>query len=597
MKSMMLNLGLSFVLSQVILVNAQTLNTLPDRYAVVVGISAYKNPKLRLQYAAADAKQVRNSLITFGRFKQENVQLLTDSEATRENIRKRIEGWLKKVANTNDLVLIYFSGHGTQIVDTDGDEMDGLDECLVPWDVDVDDNSSLIQDDLFAYWVRNLRSKKVLIIFDNCFSGGAAKEKGILLPGMKGGKVVEDDFSQDLTREVPRHGTALLAASKPEQVSFESDEFKNGVFTHYLIEAVSPGADNNLNGIVDAQELFYFVRQKTLEYSRSKYNREQEPIFINAINEELDVYYLPPKEGGISTKNQAELEYKLENESNSAKRIEILMEALRLDPTSVRFNSDLAKEYDRSGKYDQAIVKYKYIMSLDLRGWHFGPPLPARIADIYAKTGRVSDAIYWYSKALEESPNHADICRSLGKLYLSQGDTSSAIQYFNTSITTQPLQKEAYFDLFYVHLAQGSLGTAYKIMSSCYDINPNDFQAIYWLGMLEKFYRKNHTFGDSLLTAFETNSGIKRHKDEISRDNSNMVMYSSDGRQLKGPQFQQYLIEDAISDYPYYADFYKEYILFAQEHNLPDKVEINQQKWLMYSKLNPDSEFIRKFLK
>jgi tetratricopeptide (TPR) repeat protein len=561
----------------------QTLNTLPDRYAVVVGISAYQNPSLRLHYAAEDAKQMQNSLMTFGKFKKENVRLLTDGEATRENIRKNIEGWLKKNAKKDDLVLIYFSGHGTQIVDTDGDENDGLDECIVPCDVDVDDNSSLIVDDQFAYWVRNLQSERVLIIFDNCFSGGAAKEKGILMPGMKGGKV-EDDFSQDLTREVPRHGTALLAASKPEQVSFESDEFKHGVFTHYLIDAISPSADNNLNEIIDSQELFYYVRQKTFEYSKLRWKREQEPILVNAINEELDIFYLPPQRGEISNRKTDELNYKLQNEPNSDKKIEMLKEAIRQDPTNIGLNSDLAKEYDHTKKYDEAISRYKYIMTLDLTRYHFGPPLTARIAELYNKMGRVSEAFSWYSKALEVNPNHADVCTSVGKLYLSQKDTSAAIQYFNRSINSKPLQKEAYFDLFYVHLAQGSFETAYKIINNCYNINPNDFQALYWLGMLEKYFKKNNILGDSLLIVFNTNSGVKEHKDNITNKPNDDV--------------KRILIEDwALREFPYYAEFYKELIEYALENKLEEKVKTSGEKYLLYSKLNPDFEFIRKFIK
>jgi uncharacterized caspase-like protein/Tfp pilus assembly protein PilF len=596
MRIMIVNMALTLALSQANAIIAQASNGLPDRYAVVIGISAYKNPNLRLRYAAEDARQVRNSLITFGRFKEDNVRLLTDDEATRENIRKNIEGWLKrKIAKKDDLVLVYFSGHGTQIIDTDGDEIDGLDECLVPWDVDIDDNSSLISDDEFAYWIRNLQSERVLIIFDNCFSGGAAREKGILLPGMKGGKV-EDDFSRDLAREVPRHGTALLAASKPEQVSFESDEFKNGVFTHYLIEAISPSADNNLDGMIDAHELFYYVRQKTLEYSEVKWKREQEPIFVNAINEELDIYYLPVKRPGISSGKMNEVEYKFLNETNSAKRIEILNEALRLDPTNLHFNIDLAEEYARIGNYAEAVSRYKYLMSLDLRGWQIAPPLSASLAGIYTRMSKVSDAFYWYSKALEESPNDAHICSSVARLYLSQRDTSAAIQYFNRSITAQRLQKDTYLDLFYVHLAQGSFGTAHKIISTCYGINPNDFQAIYWMGMFEKYYNKNLRLGDSLLTAFESSSGVKIHKDEIAEDKSNAI-YLVNGRDLKGLELQQYVLNKAIADYPYYADFYKAYIVFADENKLSEKVKANREKYLTYSKLNPDPEFIGKFLK
>ena len=574
---------------------AQSLNNLPDRYALVIGISDYKNPNLRLNYADKDAKDFRNSLLEYGKFKKDNIRLLTDKEASRENIRKSIEGWLKRTTQKNDFIIIFFSGHGAQIVDSDGDENDGLDECIVPYDVDVDDNSSLISDDLFAYWVRNLESDRILIIFDNCFSGGAAKQKGILLPGIKGGKV-EDDFSQDIIREVPRRGTALLAASKPEQVSFESDEFKNGIFSHYLIESISSKADNNINGIIDAQELFYYTRQKTLEYSKIKWKKEQEPILVNTIDEDLDIYYLPLKVDKSSSKKIQELRYRSENETNSEKKIELIKEALKLDPTDVGLNSYLASEYESIGRYAEALHHYEYLISHDLKGMWFYPPLSASIGDLYEKMGKRDIAITWYAKALEEDANSYSLHTSLGRLYLSNKDTLSAIQHFNKSIELQPLQKETYFDLFYIHLSQNSLITAYRIINNCYDINPNDFQAIYWFGLFQKYYNNNISLGDSLLTFFENNSGIARYKNEILKDKSRLV-YSVNGKYLKGVELQGYVLEEAIQKYPYYENFYKLYIQFAIENNMLDKVSTYGERYLNFSKLNPDLDFIKRYIR
>lgn len=238
-----------------------------ERYALVIGISTYKNPANNLKYAQKDATDFQATLLKYGKFNRENIQLLVNKEASRENIRKSLEGWLKSKLNKNDLVVIFFSGHGTQIPDSDGDEDDGLDECLVPYDFDNEDFSSVITDDTFASWIRNLQSEKVMIIFDNCYSGGAAKQKGVSLSGVKG-NIGKDDFSKDIVREVPRKGTALLAASKANQVSFESNEFKNGVFTHFLINSISAASDNDFNKIINSKELYYATRKRTLDYTK-----------------------------------------------------------------------------------------------------------------------------------------------------------------------------------------------------------------------------------------------------------------------------------------------------------------------------------------
>lgn len=281
--------------SQILRAQVTSFSPLNDRYALVIGISSYQDIKNNLQYARKDAEDFYKVLKKYGRFKEENIILLVDNNANREGIRKNIEGWLKNNTKESDLVIIFFSGHGSQIEDIDGDEIDSLDECLLPYDYNSKDNSSVIVDDLFAYWVRNLRSNKILIIFDNCYSGGAAKQKGILMPGMKGG-IVKDAFSPDIFREVPKKGTSLIAACKADQVSFESDSLCNGLFTYFLINSIDSKTDNDFNNIIDAQELFYSTRKKTLAFSTKELKRKQEPIFIDQIEDKLSLFYLPIEE-------------------------------------------------------------------------------------------------------------------------------------------------------------------------------------------------------------------------------------------------------------------------------------------------------------
>ncbi len=566
-----------------------------DRYALVIGISSYNDSTHNLRYARKDAEDFRNSLIEFGKFSEENVRLLVDNKATRDNIRKNIEGWLKTNTKINDLIIIYFSGHGTQIPDADGDEDDALDECLVPYDYASDDHSTLIVDDIFAYWIRNLQSEHILIIFDNCFAGGAAKQKGISLSGMKGDKA-KDDFSKDLLREVPRDGTALLAASKPEQVSFESEELENGIFTHFLIESISSAADNNLNNIIDAQELFYHTRSSTIEYSKANFKREQEPIFISTIKGGLPLFYLPLKE--ISTGSSGiiqKLLYKYKHEQVTDKKISILKEALTTEPSNYDVHFYLAYEYIILGEYEKAIYHYKYVYDLDLPRIYFSPPLASRIGNMYEKMNDIENAMLWYSKGIEEYPNYSGFYYSLGLLDLQASDTISAIQNLNKAIELQPLQKDTYLILFYIHFSRFSFDVATKIISDCYEINPSDYETIYWHGTIQQYFGDSAA-GDSLLSYFEANSGIAEVKKQISED-ANRYVYAVDGKELKGKELQQYIFESTISRYPYYSSFYKQYIKFLVDEKITHDIRSYSENYLLYSKLNSDSIFIRKYIK
>src|SRR6185295_9964084 len=89
---------------------------IPRSYAVIVGISKYKNlpDKLQLQFADRDAQSIYTILISpeGGNFKAENVHMLTGEKATLAGLRREIDTWLPSVAKDGDRVLIYFAGHG-----------------------------------------------------------------------------------------------------------------------------------------------------------------------------------------------------------------------------------------------------------------------------------------------------------------------------------------------------------------------------------------------------------------------------------------------------------------------------------------------------
>ncbi len=85
-----------------------------DKWAVVVGISNFKDAAINLRYAAKDATDFSNYLVSSAHFAKDHVRLLVDSQATRENIIGTLgDRWLRRLANSDDLVCIYISSHGS----------------------------------------------------------------------------------------------------------------------------------------------------------------------------------------------------------------------------------------------------------------------------------------------------------------------------------------------------------------------------------------------------------------------------------------------------------------------------------------------------
>lgn len=88
---------------------------------------------------------------------------------TKRNIRDALR-WLVEGSQSGDSLVFHYSGHGSQVKDRDGDEVDGYDEALVP--VDYQTEGRIVDDEINAAIVRPLPRGAVLhAVIDTCFSG------------------------------------------------------------------------------------------------------------------------------------------------------------------------------------------------------------------------------------------------------------------------------------------------------------------------------------------------------------------------------------------------------------------------------------------
>ena len=100
---------------------------------------------------------------------------------------KKIRSELKKLVSTcklGDFVYIHFSGHGQPFEDLDGDEEDGWDESIIPYDAQMKyikgsyEGKNHIKDDELNIYIQNIRRKVgqkgfVFVVIDACHSGSS----------------------------------------------------------------------------------------------------------------------------------------------------------------------------------------------------------------------------------------------------------------------------------------------------------------------------------------------------------------------------------------------------------------------------------------
>lgn len=212
-----------------------------QRWAVVIGIGQYASDEIPdLQFAAADARAVRDFLTSeaAGPFDDDHVLFLTDENATVDAMRQAMFVFLQR-ADWNDLVVIYFAGHGAP----DPNRPDNL--YLLPHDADLDALAATA----FPMWDvktalrRQIAAERVIVISDACHSGGT--QEGLENP-------INGTFADLFT---PSRRLTLTAAANNE-LSFEDARWGggHGVFTHNLLEGLRGAADANSDGIVTFAE-------------------------------------------------------------------------------------------------------------------------------------------------------------------------------------------------------------------------------------------------------------------------------------------------------------------------------------------------------
>ncbi|GJJ68521.1 metacaspase-1 [Entomortierella parvispora] len=146
-----------------------------ERRALLIGIN-YTGMANPLHGCVNDTAVMKNFLLGVG-FEDENIRILTDDQhntpwmPTRQNIFDSLS-WLIRDAKKNDSYFLHYSGHGGQVEDLDGDETDGMDNCIFP--LDHQQSGVIIDDELHNVLVKALPpGVRLTVVFDCCHSGSA----------------------------------------------------------------------------------------------------------------------------------------------------------------------------------------------------------------------------------------------------------------------------------------------------------------------------------------------------------------------------------------------------------------------------------------
>jgi caspase domain-containing protein len=250
----------------------------PRRIALLVGISEFQDPQWRnLRYSQKDAADLAEALKDPARGHFDQVHVLSrPEETTRESILTALRALQQEASRPDDVVVVYFSAHGTLARDGQGE----LKRYLVTHDASYRaiSQTALSMDTLKAEFDK-LPSRRRLLVLATCHSGSGKsllpKELEVELAGIKSGF-----YARPL--EESSRASMVFAACDWGETAREDEGLRNDIYTYFLIEGLNGSADRNADGAVTATEAHDYARRRTFAFTQGRQRPSAEILEVGA---------------------------------------------------------------------------------------------------------------------------------------------------------------------------------------------------------------------------------------------------------------------------------------------------------------------------
>ena len=213
-----------------------------NSFALVIGINNYLNAS-PLGYAVNDAEVVAALLESNFDFKSENIKLLLNESATRDEIMSTFMSYANGEISPNDRIFVFFAGHGMTQTGRRGEV-----GFLVPYDGDLGNLYTLIRWDDLTRNAELIVAKHILFVMDACY-GGLAITRSLSAGSMR--------FLKDMLQRYSRQ--VLTAGKANEVVSDAGGPIPNhSVFTGHFLQGLQGKAATS-DGVITANGVMAYV--------------------------------------------------------------------------------------------------------------------------------------------------------------------------------------------------------------------------------------------------------------------------------------------------------------------------------------------------
>lgn len=225
-------------------------DTLDNAYALLIGVGN------DLPITVNDATAIYNILVDpeLSGYKKENIQLLTEKEATRDGILKALDDLIAKTDKESS-VLLYYSGHG-------GLYEPWMQFYLVPNNFDPDNyEETWVKAEELNEKIKALDTDKLIFLLDCCHAAGMTKSEVRSKSASDLSKANELAEKLDL-----RSGMSILSSCREDQLSWILQGDDNSLFTKCLIEVLKGKHQNNFDeDYIRISEVVQYIFRKVPE--------------------------------------------------------------------------------------------------------------------------------------------------------------------------------------------------------------------------------------------------------------------------------------------------------------------------------------------
>ncbi|MCD6066661.1 MAG: hypothetical protein K0S33_1487 [Bacteroidetes bacterium] len=251
----------------------------PNLYMAVIASEKFKDTEFDLAYAVKDANDMAGAMANSKSFNKIEVKKVFNKSFANDSI-----AGLKKffsAAGVNDVVMIFFAGHG--FLDSD------FSYYFPTYYTDFNDPKiNSVSYNAFEKLLKEVKPLRKLMFIDACFSGEVDVDETFF--DKSDGNHDKDSsrsvrantaaFAQSTALEMSKtvfsdlrqsSGATVISSAGGTEAAFEGEKWNNGLFTHCLLDGMTNlKADYNLDGKISLSELQKFVADEVYKLSDGK---------------------------------------------------------------------------------------------------------------------------------------------------------------------------------------------------------------------------------------------------------------------------------------------------------------------------------------